>query len=160
MSNRFKCYLCNVEVSRQSFPEHFFSRGHLPEYVVPALKKNKDDIAAYKKASKKSSLPSIYIKNDTATIQPCFGCKTVKQFQDREHLETCPKAEEHCNFMKKHFEDSEAVEEDIGALKKKLRRALEEIEDVEKDRDQGEEERELMVTFWKAGKTYQEYLDR
>ena len=142
MSNHRSCPLCKKDVSWPCYYKHFFSVQHLEQFVKPAILKEKGSHALWRKGTKKSALPMLFV-GDKA-IYCCFGCKKAQEYMPSTHLSECPHAETHLSTLKGMLEGVEEAPEvstaEVDALKKQIER-------LKKDLAMAEETIEKCVAF-------------
>jgi hypothetical protein len=142
MSNNHRnCPLCKEKVSWPGYYKHFYSVKHVEQFVKPAILKEKGSHALWRKGTKKSALPMLFI--DDKAIYCCFGCKKAQEFMPSTHLSECPHAEAHLSTLKGMLEGVEEAPEasaEVDALKKQIER-------LKKDLAMAEETIEKCVTF-------------
>jgi hypothetical protein len=148
--NHTTCPLCAKSVAWNNIHKHFFSAKHIDQYVIAALKKEKQSHKSWRNSTVKSANPVIYWGKEQKGLHLCFGCQTVKQYLPSYHLRDCPHATEHIETLKKLLGDgTEVVEEveDVQALKKEIETLKKRMKALELTESQAEEQRDEAQQF-------------
>ena len=135
-TNHTTCPFCDKDVSWSSFNKHIFSRAHMVEHVIPALKKAKENHKRWREATKQSNCPCLFVKDNTAQVHICFGCKKAKTFLPSYHLRECKDAQTHIDTLKELIgepvEGEVVVDADVVALKREIEKLKRQVK-AEKD---------------------------
>jgi hypothetical protein len=101
-----------------------FSRAHIDQHVIPALRKEKQSHKVWRASTTKSSCPRIFYGPEDKGLYFCFGCKKAAAHIPSHHLQDCPHATLHIDTLKKLLGDPTEEEEDaavdVDALKKEI----------------------------------------
>ena len=139
-----KCPFCPRVLYWSGRNKHIFSPKHLEEHVRPELlKKDKDELMAYRMESKARPCPKFRIVsgNEVKEVHLCFGCKKVKEHLTSDHLHNCPHARQHRAAMKRLVQSADLGDTNVGEdvsnlkseienLKRKLKHLIQDDEDA------------------------------
>lgn len=128
-----------------------FSRVHIEQHVIPALRKEKHNHKIWRASTKKSACPMIYHGKEDKPLYFCFGCKKAASFLPSHHLQECKEAQLHIDTLKKLLgdptEEEEEVAVDVTALKKELEYLKKKMKELQLTERAAEEQREERDTF-------------